>query len=180
MNDVTLSKFLSLVLRHEPQQLGIKLDTAGWVAVDELLAACATRKIPLTLSRLDQIVATSEKKRFAFDGSRARIRANQGHSVKVELGYEPQVPPELLYHGTVGGFLASIHEHGLLKGERHHVHLSGDEATARQVGARRGAPVILMINAGEMYRAGHLFFRSSNGVWLVDQVPPLYLKTSSC
>lgn len=171
MNDVTLSKFLSLVLRHEPQQLGLHLDAAGWVSVDEVLAACATRKIPLTLPKLEHLVASSEKQRFAFDESRTRIRANQGHSVKVDLGYAPQTPPELLYHGTVEKFLPSIRERGLLKGERHHVHLSDDEATARKVGARRGAPVILTIKAGTMHRKGHVFFRSENGVWLVDHVP---------
>jgi putative RNA 2'-phosphotransferase len=171
MNDISLSKFLSLVLRHEPHQLGLRLDAAGWVAVDDVLAACAARKIPLTLPKLEHLVASSEKQRFAFDETRTRIRANQGHSVKVELGYAPQIPPETLYHGTVEKFLPSIREHGLLKGERHHVHLSEDEATARKVGARRGVPVILAIKAGAMHRKGHLFFRSINGVWLVEQVP---------
>ncbi|MEO6994604.1 MAG: RNA 2'-phosphotransferase [Lacunisphaera sp.] len=171
MNDKALSKFLSLVLRHEPERLGLRLDSAGWVGVNELLAACAVERVPLTRVRLEQIVVASEKQRFAFDETKTRIRANQGHSVKVELGYEPQVPPELLYHGTVEKFLSSIREHGLLKGERHHVHLSGDEATARQVGSRRGSPIILTVKAGVMHRAGHQFFRSTNGVWLVDQVP---------
>lgn len=176
MNDVTLSKFLSLVLRHEPERLGLHLDSAGWVGVDVLLAACATQRVPLTLAKLEQIVAASEKQRFAFDETKTHIRANQGHSVKVELGYEPEIPPELLYHGTVEKFLPSISEHGLLKRERHHVHLSGDEATARQVGARRGVPVILAVKAGAMYRAGYQFFRSTNGVWLVEQVPTEHLE----
>ena len=171
MNDLKLSKFLSLVLRHEPERLGLTLDSAGWVSVDELLAAISRQKTPITRERLEHIVATSEKKRFAFDESGTKIRASQGHSVEVELGYEPQVPPEILFHGTAEKFLPSIRTQGLLKGERHHVHLSGDEATARQVGSRRGSPVILTIKAGAMYRAGHQFFRSANGVWLVDQVP---------
>lgn len=175
MNDVSLSKFLSLVLRHEPQQLGLRLDAAGWVGVDEVLAGCAARGIPLSLSKLEHLVATSEKQRFAFDESKTRIRANQGHSVKVELGYAPERPPEFLYHGTVEKFLPSIRERGLLKGERHHVHLSADEMIARKVGLRRGAPVILVVKAGAMHREGHPFYRSTNGVWLVDHVPAEYV-----
>lgn len=171
MNDKALSKFLSLVLRHEPERLGLRLDSAGWIGVDELLAACAGDQVPLTRVRLEQIVVSSEKQRFAFNETKTRIRANQGHSVKVDLGYVPQPPPELLYHGTVEIFLASIRERGLLKGERHHVHLSGDKATAWQVGSRRGSPIILAVKAGAMHRAGHQFFRSANGVWLVEQVP---------
>jgi putative RNA 2'-phosphotransferase len=175
MNDLSLSKLLSLILRHEPERLGLILDTAGWVEVEKLLSAAREQKIPLTRERLEHIVATSEKKRFAFDEAHARIRASQGHSVNVELGYEPQVPPEILYHGTVEKFLASIRVRGLVKGERHHVHLSPDEATAQKVGERRGKPVILTIKSGEMHRAGHVFCRSANGVWLVDNVPASFL-----
>lgn len=171
MNDIRLSKFLSLVLRHEPERLGLTLDAAGWVEVEQLLAACRKQQIPLTREQLDHVVATSEKKRFAFDETQTRIRASQGHSVTVELGYEPQVPPEILYHGTVEKFLPSIRVQGLLKGKRHHVHLSADEATACKVGARRGKPILLTVKAGEMHRAGHAFYRSANGVWLVDNVP---------
>ncbi len=175
MNDTRLSKFLSLVLRHEPERLGLSLDSAGWVEVEKLLAACRGQQVPLTRERLEHIVATSEKKRFAFDETQTRIRASQGHSVTVELGYEPQVPPETLYHGTVERFLPSIRTRGLIKGERHHVHLSADEATARKVGARRGQPVLLTIKAGAMHRAGQIFYRSANGVWLVDSVPLEFL-----
>lgn len=176
MNDLKLSKFLSLVLRHEPERIGVTLDSAGWVEVEQLLAACGAQQIPLTRERLEHLVATSEKKRFAFDETKARIRASQGHSVEVELGYEPQIPPEILYHGTVEKFLPSIQAQGLLKGERHHVHLSADEPTALKVGERRGRPVLLTIKAGAMHRAGHIFYRSANGVWLVDAVPVAFLK----
>lgn len=175
MTDISLSKFLSLVLRHEPGRLGLALDASGWIEVDALLAACAREQVPLTRERLKRLVAESPKQRFAFDEPRRRIRASQGHSVPVELGYEPQPPPELLYHGTVERFLPAIRREGLRKGQRHHVHLSADQPTAAAVGARRGQPVILAVRAGEMHRAGHEFYRSANGVWLVDAVPPGYL-----
>jgi putative RNA 2'-phosphotransferase len=175
MDDVRLSKFLSLVLRHEPGKIGIRLDDAGWVEVEELLAAFGRHGVALTRGRLDQIVAGSDKQRFAFDEPRRRIRASQGHSVSVELGYDPMTPPEKLYHGTVAKFIESIRARGLLKGARHHVHLSADEATAAKVGQRRGAPVLLAIDAGTMHRAGHPFFRAANGVWLVDHVPSQFI-----
>lgn len=175
MNDFRLSKLLSLVLRHEPERLGLVLDPAGWVEVEALLAACAREDIPLTRERLAALVAASDKQRFAFDDTRSRIRASQGHSVPVELGYTAQEPPELLYHGTVEKFLPSIRVQGLLKGERHHVHLSADRSIATKVGERRGKPVILTVRAAEMHRAGHAFFLSANGVWLVEAVPPEFL-----
>jgi putative RNA 2'-phosphotransferase len=175
MNDLSLSKFLSLVLRHEPERLGLTLDSAGWVDVGQLLEACCKQKIPLTRERLDHIVATSEKKRFAYDETLTRIRASQGHSVTVDLGYEPQVPPETLFHGTVAKFLPSIRQYGLAKGERHHVHLSPNAGTAIKVGERRGSPVLLTVMAGAMNQAGHVFYRSANGVWLVDSVPTKFL-----
>ncbi len=176
MNDLKLSKFLSLVLRHEPERLGLTLDSAGWIEVEKLLAACRAPQVPLTRERLEHIVATSEKKRFAFDETRTRIRASQGHSVTVEVRYEPQVPPEILFHGTVEKFLPSIRVQGLLKGERHHVHLSADEATALKVGERRGQPILLTVKADAMHRAGHAFYLSANGVWLVDNVPAAFLE----
>lgn len=175
MDDVRISKFLSLVLRHEPGRIGIRLDAAGWVGVEELLAACARHGVAIPSELLEQIVTQSDKQRFAFDETRRRIRASQGHSVAVELGYEPMTPPEKLYHGTVAKFVGAIRSQGLRKGARHHVHLSVDEATARKVGQRRGAPVLLAIDAGAMHRAGHVFFRSANGVWLVDQVAPQFI-----
>lgn len=175
MDDVRLSKFLSLVLRHEPEKAGLQLDAAGWVSVDALLAGAARAGVPLTRERLKAIVANSDKQRFAFDASGERIRANQGHSVAVELGYAQATPPDVLFHGTVAKFVESIHRNGLVKGSRHHVHLSPDGATARKVGQRRGAPVVLSINAAAMHRAGHAFFQSTNGVWLVDRVPPEFI-----
>jgi RNA:NAD 2''-phosphotransferase len=165
------SKLLSLVLRHQPEELGIELDPAGWTSVDALIEALRRRDPAWSLERLQAIVAESEKKRFAFDASGTRIRASQGHSVEVDLGYEAQVPPALLYHGAVARFLDTIRARGLLKGDRHHVHLSSDVATARLVGARRGEPVILTIRAAELNSAGHAFFLSANGVWLTEHVP---------
>jgi putative RNA 2'-phosphotransferase len=170
------SKFLSLILRHEPERVGLELDRAGWASVSELLEAVNRHGLALTLDQLRHIVATSDKKRFAFSDDGARIRASQGHSLEVDLQYAPQVPPELLYHGTAARFLDSIREKGLQKMERHHVHLSAETAVTVQVGARHGKPVLLVIRAGEMHRAGQLFYRSANGVWLVDQVPPQFIE----
>ena len=169
---VRVSKFLSLVLRHDPSRIGITLDDAGWTDVDALLAACAAHGVTITRAQLDEIVATSDKQRYAFDETRTRIRANQGHSVPVELGLPPAPPPETLYHGTVEAALPGIRANGLVRGARHHVHLSADVETATKVGSRRGKPVILTIRAGAMADAGHVFYRSENGVWLTERVPP--------
>lgn len=170
-----ISKFLSLVLRHRPGAAGISLDEAGWTDVDALIAGCATAGWALTRAELDHVVATNAKKRFEFDEAGRRLRASQGHSVKVALGYVPTEPPELLYHGTVARFLPQIQREGLLKRERHQVHLSDEVATARAVGARRGKPLLLQIRAGAMHRAGHVFYLSSNGVWLTESVPVDFL-----
>lgn len=170
------SKFLSLVLRHEPERIGITLDDAGWTDVNVLLAAAAAHGVAVTREELEQIVASSDKQRFALSPDGARIRANQGHSVPVELGLAPLAPPMLLYHGTPSRFVDSIRATGLRKGERHHVHLSADAETARIVGSRRGPPVILIVRAADMAAAGHVFYRSENGVWLVDHVPPAFLE----
>lgn len=175
-DDKRLSKRLSLALRHEPASLGIELDEQGWTSVEILLANLAARGVPINRARLEALVATNDKQRFRFSEDGQRIRANQGHSVEIELGLAPQLPPEILYHGTVERFLASIFAQGLLKGQRHHVHLSSDLATAQIVGRRRGASVILTVAAGAMSAAGHTFYRSDNGVWLVDHVPPQYLR----
>jgi len=173
---IRTSKFLSLVLRHKPEQVGLKLDSAGWVGVTELLRTVNGHGVPLTLEQLNHIVATSDKKRFAFNDDGTRIRSSQGHSVKVDLQYAPKVPPELLYHGTATRFLDSIHDKGLLKMERHHVHLSAEKVVTVQVGARHGKPALLIIRAGDMHRAGHVFYRSANGVWLVEHVPPQFIE----
>jgi putative RNA 2'-phosphotransferase len=170
-----LSKFLSFVLRHEPQAIGITLDGAGWVAIDELLARCQAHGKRISRETLQTIVATSPKRRFAISDDGCRIRANQGHSVEVELGYEAAVPPDVLFHGTVAAALDAIRREGLRKMQRHHVHLSPDEATARVVAVRRGAPVILRVAAATMHADGHAFYLSANGVWLVEHVPPRYI-----
>lgn len=172
---IHLSKFLSLVLRHRPGLIGITLDSAGWFGVEELLAATQRHGQPISREQLDEVVAHCEKQRFAFSDDRTRIRASQGHSVDVELGYSPAAPPDLLYHGTVHRFLPSIRAAGLIKGKRHHVHLSRDVETATKVGDRRGKAVILMIDARSMSADGLSFFVSDNGVWLTDHVPPQYI-----
>jgi len=170
------SKFLALLLRHEPERIGIKLDEGGWTDVDALLDALHANGIELTRAELDQLVASSDKQRFAFSPDGTRIRANQGHSVQVELDLATETPPEVLYHGTVERSLAGIRSLGLVKGQRHHVHLSGDIETAKKVGGRRGKPIVLAIKAKEMIEAGHKFFRSANGVWLVDAVPKEFIE----
>lgn len=174
MNRVEVSKFLSYVLRHHPEAVGVTLDAEGWIAVDVLLAALAAHGRALTLAELEEVVATSDKRRFALDGE--RIRANQGHSIEIDLALAPQTPPDVLFHGTVDRFLESIRLKGLLRGQRTHVHLSADLDTAKKVGARRGKPVILEIDAAAMLTAGHVFFRSDNGVWLVETVPASYIR----
>ena len=173
---VATSKFLSLVLRHRPDVISIELDAEGWVPVEDLLAACAQHGRAISREQLDTVVRTNDKQRFAFSADGTRIRANQGHSLPVDLGLVPVEPPDLLYHGTVPRFLDSIRRDGLTKGNRHHVHLSPDIQTATKVGKRRGRPIVLVIEAGRMFRDGHKFFRSENGVWLTDAVPPAYLR----
>lgn len=170
------SKFLSLLLRHKPEVIGLHLDDEGWAEIDELVRLTAASRTPLARDLIEDIVASSDKQRFKISPDGLRVRANQGHSIAVELGLAPQVPPEVLYHGTIAGFLESIYDQGLVKGSRQHVHLSADVETAQKVGQRRGKPVVLKIQAGEMNRTGHTFFRSDNGVWLVDTVPPEFLE----
>ena len=169
------SKFLSYVLRHHPDAIGIELDANGWVAVDELIKKANASGKRFNRALLDRIVAENDKKRFAFNEDQTLIRASQGHSVEVELSYAPIEPPETLFHGTVAKFMQSIMEQGLIKGSRHHVHLSADLETASKVGQRRGKPVILTVRSGDMHKAGHAFYKSENGVWLTETVPPIYL-----
>jgi putative RNA 2'-phosphotransferase len=171
----SLSKFLSLVLRHEPEAIGIKLDGQGWVAIESLLGQCHAHGKDISRAMLDEVVETSPKRRFAISEDGLTIRASQGHSVDVQLGYQPATPPEVLFHGTVASSLDPIKSGGLTKMARHHVHLSPDSETARAVGARRGKPVVLQIAAGRMHRDGHSFYLSANGVWLTDRVPPQYI-----
>lgn len=172
---VSASKFLSLVLRHKPGLIGITLDPSGWVAVAELLAACAAYGRKLTHAELLQVVQQNNKQRFALSADGLRIRANQGHSVPVQLDHEPCAPPAVLYHGTVQRFLADIRTQGLCKRARHHVHLSPSRQEAEAVGARRGTPIVLEVQAAAMAEKGFVFFRSPNGVWLTDEVPPAFL-----
>lgn len=177
---VRISKFLSKHLRHQPERLGLTLAPGGWVDVAELLAACARHHVALTPAMLEEVVARNNKQRFAFDESGARIRAQQGHSVEVDLQLTPEAPPPVLYHGTPRQNVPAILYlgDGLLKMTRQHVHLSPDVATARVVGARRGRPVILEVDAAAMHREGIPFYCSGNGVWLVDHVPSAYLRLS--
>ena len=174
MNDHKLSKALSYYLRHAPHELEITLLPGGWVEQSDLLEALGKKSIQATLADLERVTRDSDKQRFALEGT--RMRANQGHSVPVDLELQPQVPPEILYHGTPRASLPSIFEHGLHKGQRHHVHLSPDPKTAIQVGERRGEAVILSIQAAAMNAQGHLFYRSANGVWLTENVPARFLQ----
>ena len=172
---VTLSKFLAKYLRHTPGELGLTLQPGGWVSVDELLVASERAGFAISYDELIECVETNEKQRFSFDDTGDLIRANQGHSVEVDLQLERRQPPENLYHGTVERFLPSILAEGLVKGRRHHVHLSKDVETARKVGARRGKPIVLKLDAGKMHGEGFKFFLSANGVWLTEAVPAVFL-----
>jgi putative RNA 2'-phosphotransferase len=175
MNSLSLSKFLSFVLRHKPDSIGISLDSQGWVAIDDLIIKSQVAGTHFTREELLHAVKTSDKKRFSLSADSAMIRAAQGHSVAVDLGLTPQEPPVFLYHGTATRFVASILDEGLLPKSRQQVHLSADEATAQRVGQRHGQPAILKVDALRMHRQGFAFFLSDNGVWLIDQVPPEFL-----
>ncbi len=173
---VKISKFLSLVLRHKPEEIGITLDENGWVDVVTLRLAMDRHGRTVSREELEEVVATNDKKRFAFSEDGLRIRASQGHSVEVDLALEPVVPPELLFHGTATRFLPAIRQQGLQKIQRQHVHLCGDVETASNVGQRHGKLAMLHIRARDMHRAGMAFFRSANGVWLTEAVPPDYIE----
>ena len=170
-----VSRFIALVLRHDPAAAGLTLDAEGWASVDALLQALRTRHGPFPREALEALVAADSKGRYALSADGSRIRANQGHSVPVELGLAPATPPDRLFHGTVRRALDAILREGLKPMGRHHVHLSSDMQTATAVGSRRGEPVILAVDARGMNQAGHLFYRSANGVWLTDTVPPASL-----
>lgn len=170
------SKFLSLILRHQPEVIGVMLDDEGWLEVDLLISQANANGKQLSRALIEEVVANCEKQRFSLSEDGRLIRANQGHSIRqVDLALEPVTPPELLYHGTVAKFVQSIQLEGLKKRARNHVHLSLDLPTATQVGQRRGKPVLLAIRALEMHQAGYPFYLSKNGVWLTDQVPPEFI-----
>ena len=170
------SKFLSYILRHHPDEIGIQLDEAGWVSVSELLAGAQKHNRRLTREQIETVVADNDKQRFELSSDGESIRARQGHSVSVDLGYAPAEPPETLLHGTAKQFLSSIREQGLLKGQRHHVHMHADRSVATAVGGRRGKAVLLEIDARRMHADGHQFFVTENNVWLTEHVPPNYLR----
>ncbi|QLQ33261.1 MAG: RNA 2'-phosphotransferase [Candidatus Thiothrix singaporensis] len=169
---IQIGKFISLVLRHEPQKIGLVLDESGWASVDGLLAGLASKGKKLSFAELEEIVVTNDKQRYSFNEDKTRIRANQGHSLELDLQLEPQTPPDVLYHGTATRFMPSINQQGLQKRNRHHVHLSADRETALKVGSRHGTPVVLVIDAAAMQVDGCLFY--CNGVWLTDTVAPHY------
>lgn len=170
-----ISKFLSYVLRHNPDKYGLTMDSRGWVSVDEIINASVQDGYPLERETIEEIVATNNKKRFSYSEDGTKIRANQGHSVKVDLGFTALTPPEKLYHGTAIKNIESIKVTGLQKMNRHHVHLSKDRETAKQVGGRHGKPVILIIDTQAMHEKGFSFYCSENGVWLTESVPFEYI-----
>lgn len=172
---VRTSRYLSLVLRHKPEVIGITLDEHGWADVDAVLRGLSAR-YPLTKEQLEEIVRSDSKNRYAFNEDHSRIRANQGHSVDVDVELKELPPPERLFHGTAERYLESIRKRGLLPGSRLYVHLSDNAETARTVGARHGKPAVLVVRSGQMHRDGYRFYRSVNGVWLTKHVPPEYLE----
>ncbi|MAT72698.1 MAG: RNA 2'-phosphotransferase [Planctomycetaceae bacterium] len=172
-----ISKRLSYVLRHRPDSVGLVLGEGGWVRVDDLLAALAGNGKAVSQPVLVRVVVENDKQRFEFSEDGLRIRARQGHSAKVDLGYQPATPPDVLYHGTATRHLDSILQQGLVKGRRHHVHMSTNKETMLQVGMRHGKPVLLSVDAKRMLANGHQFFVTGNHVWLTDHVPPEYLST---
>lgn len=170
------SKFLSFILRHEPEAIGIRLDSEGWVDLDALINAAAKNGRELDVALIKDVVQANEKRRFTLSEDGTRIRAAQGHSTStVALKYAAATPPDVLYHGTATQFLDAIRREGLIPGKRHHVHLSQDETTALSTGARHGKPVVLVVQAMKMHMKGYRFFQADNGVWLVERVPSDFL-----
>lgn len=172
---IQTSKFLSYVLRHAPESIGLTLDEQGWADVGELIEKANAAGHALDKTALEAVVAESDKKRFTLSDDGTRLRAAQGHSVQVSLGHEPAEPPEFLYHGTASRFLTSIEAQGLVPGNRQQVHLSSDVETAEKVGQRHGKPVVLKIQSGRMVQDQFSFYRAEDGVWLTDSVPVPYI-----
>ena len=169
------SKYLSLILRHKPETIGIKLDEHGWADVDELIAGIG-KTHDFSMDILEEIVRTDTKQRYSFNDDKTLIRANQGHSIAVDVELEKVEPPEYLYHGTGEKYRNSIDQFGLISKSRLYVHLSGDIETAINVGKRHGKPIVYRVSSGEMQKGGYEFFRSVNGVWLTKAVPVKYLE----
>lgn len=174
---VSISKFLSLILRHKPETIGLHLDDKGWADVQELIAKANAAGKKLTLEKIVSVVAENDKQRFRFSEDHSRIRASQGHSITVQLDLPAVAPPEILYHGTAKKNLPSIFQQGLQKQKRQFVHLSANTRTAQKVGMRYGKAVVLEIRAGVLHQAGHIFYRSENGVWLTEQVPAEFISS---
>lgn len=169
------SKYMSLILRHKPETIGISLDEHGWANVDKLIAGISkTHEINMDI--LEEIVSTDEKQRYSFNDDKTKIRANQGHSIQVDVELEEKEPPMILWHGTGEKFVASIDEQGLIPKSRLYVHLSQDEETAFKVGTRHGKPVLYMVKAADMFKDGYKFYLSKNGVWLTKEVTVKYLE----
>lgn len=172
-----LSKFISLILRHKPETIGITLDEHGWADVGELIAGIvSTPGNEIDMETLEEIVRTDEKQRYSFNDDHTLIRANQGHSIPVDVELEEKVPPAVLWHGTGEKYVSSIDSQGLIPKSRLYVHLSKDTETAGKVGSRHGRPVIYKVDCKKMSEDGHRFFLSANGVWLTKTVPPEYLQ----
>ena len=175
-NLVQTSKFLSLILRHAPEKIGLALDANGWADIGQLLAQAARHGRSLSREDLNEVVARDGKTRYAISDDGLRIRANQGHSLAaVDIGLPPAAPPAMLYHGTASRFVEAIRAAGLLPGSRNHVHLSSNRETAVAVGARHGKPVVLTVDAAAMQAHGHAFYVSANGVWLTHAVPQAFI-----
>ena len=177
MNDKRTSKYISLILRHHPEAIGITLDEHGWAVVDDLIWG-VNKTHPLDMESLERIVAQDEKQRYSFNEDKTLIRANQGHSIPVDVELPEVIPPEVLYHGTGRKYKESIDAQGLIPKSRLYVHLSGDADTARKVGQRHGKPVIYTVDAAAMHADGYTFYRSVNGVWLTKAVPAKYLSVN--
>lgn len=173
---VSVSKYMSFVLRHQPDSIGLTLDAQGWARIDDLIACAGRDGKTLTKGLIEEVVARDAKRRYAVSEDGSKIRANQGHSVKVDLQLEPAEPPEFLYHGTSQRSVPEILKQGLKPMKRHHVHLSKDRPTALAVGRRYGHPVVLLVKSARMHQAGHIFYVSQNEVWLTDTVPVAYIQ----
>lgn len=174
-----ISKFLSLVLRHAPETIQLQLDKNGWANVDELIIKCHQFGKEFDFELLEEVVETNDKKRFAFNEDLTKIRANQGHSIDVDLNFKELQPIDFLYHGTVEKFIDLIKNEGIQKMSRQYVHLSKDKETAIKVGSRKGKPIILKIDAQKMFESGFKFYLSENNVWLTDEVPAKYIEFKS-